>query len=82
MIHYKRLSDLERENISRMLSQEYSFRNIAKVLKRNVSTIGREINASNCNKYNYRAIKAKNRVRRNSARRKTGKHKLNDNLDL
>ena len=78
MINYKRLSDLEREDISRMLSQNCSFHNIAKMLGRNVSTISREINAGSCNKYTYRAVKAQSRARRNSSKRKAGKHKLND----
>ena len=82
MINYKRLSDLEREDISRMLSQKCSFRDIAKVLNRNVSTISREITATSGNKYTYRAVKAQNRARRNASKRKTGKHKLNDNPKL
>lgn len=82
MINYKRLNDLEREEISRMLSQKYSYRDIAKTLSRNVSTISREINAGSCNRYSYRAVKAQSRAKRNSAKRKTGKHKLNDNLKL
>ena len=82
MKHYKRLSDLEREEISRLLSQKHSFRDIAKELKRNVSTISREIRAGSCNKYTYRAIKAQNRARRNAAKRKIGKHKLSGNQDL
>ncbi len=82
MINYKRLSDLEREEISRMLSQKYSFRNIAKVLNRNVSTISREIKAGSCNKHTYRSVKAQNRAKRNASKRKFGKHKLNDNQKL
>lgn len=82
MINYKRLNDLEREDISRMLSQKCSFRNIAKALNRNVSTISREVNAGSCNKYTYRAIKAQNRAIRNSTKRKVGKHKLNYNPKL
>lgn len=82
MKNYKRLNDLEREDISRMLSQKCSFRNIAKALNRNVSTISREVNAGNCNKYSYRAVKARNRAMRNSSKRKVGKHKLNDNQEL
>ena len=82
MINYKRLSDLEREDISRMLSQNCSFHNIAKMLGRNVSTISREINAGSCNKYTYRAVKAQSRARRNSSKRKAGKHKLNDSPAL
>ena len=82
MINYKRLSDLEREEISRMLSQKYSFRNIAKVLNRNESTISREIKAGSCNKHTYRSVKAQNRARRNASKRKLGKHRLNDNQKL
>src|SRR4030042_2145896 len=82
MIHYKRLSDLEREEISRLLSKKRSFRVIAKALGKSVSTISREINAGGCNKYTYRAVKAQNRAGRNSSKRKTGKHKLNDKREL
>jgi IS30 family transposase len=79
MTNYTRLSDLEREEISRMLSQKCSFRSIAKVLNRNVSTISREIRGGSGSQYTYRAIKAQNRARRNSAKRKSGRYKLNDN---
>jgi len=82
MTNYKRLSDLEREDISRMLSQKCSFHSIAKVLGRNASTISREVKAGNCNKHTYRAVKAQNRARRNSSKRKAGKHKLNDSPEL
>jgi len=43
MNKYKRLSLAEREEISRMLAQKYSFQSIAKSLRRNVSTISREV---------------------------------------
>ncbi len=82
MKNYKRLSDLEREEISRLLSQKCSFRTIAKALGRNVSTISREIKAGSCNKHTYRAIKAHNRARRNATKRKYGKHRLADNQKL
>ncbi|MDP2810049.1 MAG: IS30 family transposase, partial [Rhodocyclaceae bacterium] len=82
MTNYKRLSDLEREEISRMLSQKCSFRTIAKALNRHVSTISREVGAGSCNQHTYRAIKAQKRAKRNSAKRKSGKHKLNDNPEL
>lgn len=65
-----------------MLSQKCSFRTIAKVLGRNVSTISREVSAGSCNKYTYRAVKARNRARRNAAKRKYGKHRLSDNQRL
>jgi transposase, IS30 family len=82
MINYKRLSDLEREEISRMLSQKYSLNDIARALGRYASTISREINRGGCNKYTYRAAKAQNRARRNAAKRKAGKYRLNDNPEL
>ena len=82
MTNYKRLNDLEREEISRMLSQKCSFRMIANALSRNVSTISREVNGGGGNKYVYRAIRAQNRAKRNAAKRKTGKYRLNDNHKL
>lgn len=82
MTNYTRLSDLEREEISRLLSQKCSFSDIAKKLDRHISTITREVKAGCCNKYTYRAVKAQNRARRNSAKRKSGKYKLSDNLTL
>jgi transposase, IS30 family len=82
MTNYKRLNGLEREEISRMLSQGYSFSDIARALNRKVSTISREVNAGGCNRQTYRAVKAQNRARRNAAKRKAGKHRLNDELKL
>ncbi|MFA5035379.1 MAG: IS30 family transposase [Candidatus Margulisiibacteriota bacterium] len=82
MVNYKRLSDLEREEISRLLSQQCSFHKIAKALGRNVSSISREINAGSCNKCSYRAVKANNRARRNAAKRKSGKYEIDDNPEL
>lgn len=82
MNNYTRLSDLEREEISRLLSQKCSFHQIARVLGRNVSTISNEVNASSCNRHTYRAVKAQNRAKRNAAKRKSGKHKLNSNPEL
>lgn len=82
MKYYKRLSDLEREEISRMLSQKCSFHDIAKTLNRDASTISREVKAGSCNRYTYRAIKAQNRAKRNLSKRKAGKYKLNDRLEL
>ena len=82
MINYKRLSDLEREDISRMLSQKCFIRGIVRTLNRCASTISREINAGSCNKYTYRAVKAQNRARRNSSKRKAGRYKLDENRDL
>jgi len=82
MSNYKRLSDLEREDISRMLSQKCSLRYIAKALGRHASTVSREVAQGGCNKYTYRAIRSRNRARRNASKRKAGKHKLGDNPRL
>ena len=79
MINYKRLSDLEREEISRLLSQKCSLNDIAKQLGRYTSTISREISRGGGNNYTYRATKAQNRARRNATKRKSGKYRLNDN---
>ena len=82
MKNYKRLSDLEREDISRMLVQGCSFHTIAKQLDRSVSTISREVAGGSCNKYTYRAVKAQNRARRNAGKRKNGKFRLSSNRVL
>ena len=82
MKNYKRLNSDEREEISRMLAQNWSLNNIAKKLDRYVSTISREIKAGNCNKHTYRAEKAQRRAGRNSSKRKKGKRKLNYELKL
>lgn len=72
----------EREEISRMLAQRYSFGDIAKMLGRSTSTISREIRAGSSNKYTYRAKKAQDRSVRNSRRRKAGKYMLDQNNEL
>ncbi len=82
MKNYKRLSDVEREEISRMLAQNCSFQDIAKQLNRHTSTISREVAKGSCNKYTYRAAKAQNRARRNASKRKAGKFKLDGNQEL
>lgn len=82
MKYYSRLNDTEREEISRLLSQKCTFREIAKQLNRHVSTISREVRAGSCNRYTYRATRAQNRAERNASSRKAGKHKLDDSPNL
>lgn len=82
MKKYTRLSGREREEISRMLAQRKSLRNIAKILSRHVSTISREVASGSCNKYTYRAQKAQGRARRNMSKRKEGKLLLSNNANL
>lgn len=73
---YKRLSAVEREEISRCLAIGKGTREIAIVLKRHPSTISREIRKGSCNKYTYRAEKAENRAQRNASKRKLGKSRI------
>ena len=82
MSNYKRLSDWEREEISRLLVQDYSLRAIARELSRNVSTISNEVGAGGTNRKTYRALRAQNRARRNAAKRKKGKRTIDSNLQL
>jgi len=77
---YYRLNFREREEISRLLSQNCSFNTIANQLNRNVSTISREVNGDGknryLNKYFYRAAKGQNRAKRKSSQRRKGKRKI------
>jgi len=79
---YHRLTFEEREEISRLLSQKYSFNAIANDLGRNKGTISREVNDGADNKYVYRAIRAQNRAKRKSSKRRKGKRKLDRNKSL
>ena len=82
MKNYKRLSEVEREEISRLLAQNCSFQDIARQLGRYASTVSREVGRGSCNKYTYRAAKAQNRARRNASKRKFGKFRLDGSQDL
>ena len=79
---YYRLTFEEREEISRLLSQKYSFNAIGKHLGRDKGTISREVNDGADNKYVYRAVRAQNRARRKSAKRRKGKRKIDSNRKL
>jgi IS30 family transposase len=72
---YKRLTNKERENISRGLAQKRSIREIARGLGRSTSTISREIKR-NRGKTSYRAFSASQRAKIAAASRKKGKSKL------
>jgi IS30 family transposase len=58
MRRYARFNLVEREDLSRYLAMKYSYRQIAKILNRPVSTISREINKRGFNRQNYRAMLA------------------------
>ncbi|MBI2552142.1 IS30 family transposase [Candidatus Uhrbacteria bacterium] len=75
-MNYHRLSEGEREEISRMLAQGCSFGDIARFLGRSVSTISHEVSAGGCNRYVYRAATAHRRARRKARKRKLWKRKI------
>lgn len=74
-IRYQRLTNEERESISRGLAQKKSIRSIAREMERSPSTIAREIKR-NCGKTGYRAFSAKQRARAAAGSRRKGKSKL------
>jgi IS30 family transposase len=82
MKKYKRLNLEEREEISRMLAQNYSINAIARYLNRHPSTISREIRLGGCSRYAYRALRAQRRSGRNATRRKAGRKILDRNEKL
>lgn len=73
---YQRLSADEREDISRMLVQSCSLREISRSLHRSISTISNEVRAGGCNRYTYRATRAHRRATRSARKRKLGKRKV------
>ncbi|MDO8505917.1 MAG: IS30 family transposase [bacterium] len=75
-MNYHRLSEEEREEISRMLAQKCSFGDIARFLGRSVSTISNEVSAGGCNRYMYRAATAHRRAKRKARKRKLWKRKI------
>jgi len=69
---YKRLTNIERESISRGLAQHKSIREIAKWIMRYPSTVAREIRR-NRGKSSYRAFSASQRQKRRLHPGKQGK---------
>lgn len=61
---YHRLSFEEREEISRLLAKELTFRAIASQLKRDVATVSREVNQKHFGRKHYRAAVAQERAMR------------------
>ena len=72
---YKRLTNKEREDISRGLAQKRSVREISGWLGRSASTVAREIKR-NRGRTGYRAFSASQRAKTAAASRKEGKSKL------
>lgn len=79
---YHRLTLEEREEISRMLALNCSFRSIARHLNRSVSAVSREVNRGAENKWCYRAVRSSERARRNASRKRSGDRKLANNGHL
>lgn len=79
---YRRLDLAEREEISRSLASWCGIREIARKLNRSPSTISREVNCAWMNRYTYRAARSQRRAGRNSAKRRSGKLKLDANPKL
>jgi transposase, IS30 family len=78
MKEYQRLNITEREDLSRYLAMDYSYRQIAGILERPVSTISREINKRGFNRLDYRAMLAQERSRQ-LAKQPRKKRKLDTN---
>lgn len=78
---YRRLSEKEREEISRSLAQGETQSNISKRLDRNPGTISRELKRTG-GKLNYRAHLAQKRSVRSAASRKQGHRRLLKNEPL
>lgn len=78
---YKRLNINEREELSRYLAMDYSYRDIAMCLGRNISTISREITRHSCQSWNYRAVVAQKQAR-SKAIKPRRKRKLDTNERL
>jgi IS30 family transposase len=78
---YQRLNINERENLSRYLAMDYSYRQIANLLERPASTISREVHKHGFNRLSYRGQLAQQESQRlRSIPRK--KRKLDKNLIL
>ena len=81
MSAYRRFNINDREDLSRFLAQDYSYRQIANVLNRPVSTISREITNRGFNRLNYRAVLSEEKSRRLSKQPRR-KRKLDTNPAL
>jgi IS30 family transposase len=81
MSQYHRLSFKEREEVSRCLSMQLSYRRIAHVLNRAASTITREVARHSADAKDYRAIPAQKQAVR-SAKEPRKRRKLDVNLRL
>jgi len=82
MRHYQRMSLEEREEVSRLLSMDRSFREIGRQLERSPSTISREIRRCSWQAMDYRAVRANRQAQKRSSRRRKYKRKLGQSPEL
>lgn len=73
--HYRRLTAVEREEISRGLARGEGFSAIAKRLGRTASTVSREV-GRNSGKSGYRAFSAGRRAQASASSRRSGKSRI------
>jgi len=78
---YQRLTNGEREEISRYLARKLPIAKIANLMKRNTSTIYRGIKR-NRGKTGYRAFGASRRAQRAATSRRKGKSKIAKSVKL
>src|SRR2546430_16668506 len=64
MARYRRLTLMEREEVSRMLAAGYSLRATAQALTRAPSPLSRELSRHHASPVTYRAVRAHQRARR------------------
>src|SRR3989449_11608230 len=64
MARYRRLTLMEREEVSRMLAAGYSLRTTGQALNRAPSTLSRELSRHHTSPVTYRTVRAHQRARR------------------
>lgn len=81
MKRYQRLNFMEREELSRYLSHNLSYRAIARILGRSPSTVFREVIKNNFTRLNYRDVNTQNNaINMSKMNRKQKKRNINHNL--
>ncbi len=77
----KEFTLIEREELSRLLAQGRTFKDIANLLAKNRTTIFREVNRKGMNRYTYRAFKA-NQDAKHQKKRQGRKRKIDQDPEL
>ncbi len=82
MESYRRININEREEISRLLANRLSFREIAKSIGRSPSSVSREVGRYKDGRKRYRAVGGQVHATRRASGRRKGKRKIAKNTDL